>query len=99
MSIVWQRIKPPREFHGRISTDKNDAGYQSLVNLGGPSSNIRVILNGIECQGHCTMADSIEGIVVRYKLDNRGSPHVIGDELVTETVSGNVRILIEQSSA
>ncbi len=97
MNIFERRIKPRGgvEFHGRVSADKDDRGYQNLLNLGGPGPSIRIMLDGVE-QPHSVMADPIEGVVRRCKLNSRGEIYAIGDEVAEETLYGRVQVLINK---
>ncbi len=51
-----------------------------------------VTLNGNRVD-YCLMADEENGLICRYVLDKDGNPVVEGEELRTETVTGEVRII------
>ena len=57
--------------------------------------NAKVYLNGKK-QTQCIMADDEKGIIERYITDKSGNILSINFEARTETVSGEVRIEIEQ---
>ena len=57
--------------------------------------NAKVYLNGNQ-QTQCIMADDEKGIIQRYVTDKSGNVLSVGLEARTETVSGEVRIEIEQ---
>ena len=57
--------------------------------------NAKVYLNGKQ-QTQCIMADDEKGIIQRYITDKSGKVLSVGLEARTETVSGQVRIEIEQ---
>ncbi len=93
MNIFERRIKTQAgEFHGRVSCDPNDAGYQNYCNLGGRAT---VMLNGIE-DCNCVIADPIEGFVYRAKVEMGGRVVIYNDAVVMETVKGNVQILLSK---
>ena len=51
-----------------------------------------VLLNGLQVK-NCTEADEEEGFVVRFKLTKEGSLILLGAEIETETLYGNVQII------
>lgn len=51
-----------------------------------------VLLDGVQVK-NCTEADEEEGFVVRFKLTKEGSLILLGDEIETETLYGNVQII------
>lgn len=50
---------------------------------------VRVSLDGAQMQG-VVEAHVAEGWVKRLKLNDSGKPFILGDELVTETILGDV---------
>jgi hypothetical protein len=44
------------------------------------------------------MADSIEGIVIRHKMDDHGRPQIAGPEFVLETLKGHVQVFLPTKS-
>lgn len=80
----------------RISSDRNDPGYQAFAEARDHGKTVRVFLNGEEVQ-KCTVADEEAGFVKRRVLDADGKvqvdphdPEVIWEE----RVYGDVRIVI-----
>ena len=51
-----------------------------------------VMLDGVQVK-NCTEADEEEGFVVRFKLTKEGSLILLGSEIETETLYGNVQII------
>lgn len=51
-----------------------------------------VLLDGVQVK-NCTEADEEEGFVVRFKLTKEGSLILLGAEIETETLYGNVQII------
>ena len=51
-----------------------------------------VMLDGVQVK-NCTEADEEEGFVVRFKLTKEGSLILLGAEIETETLYGNVQII------
>ena len=66
--------------------DKYDMETRSLCNRS------VILLDGVEVK-YCTEADEDEGYVTRIKLSSDGHPYLSGDELETETITGNVQII------
>jgi hypothetical protein len=81
----------------RISSDRNDPGYQAFAEARDHGKTVRVYLNGEEAQ-KCTVADEEEGFVKRRVLNAKGNvqvdphdPEVIWEE----RVEGEVRVVID----
>lgn len=51
-----------------------------------------ILVDGVQVK-NCTEADEEEGFVVRFKLTKEGSLSLIGAEIETETLYGNVQII------
>ncbi|TCV66280.1 hypothetical protein [Neorhizobium sp. S3-V5DH] len=78
----------------RLSSDKDDAGYAAWCHLNGDGKVARVFLDGIP-QKDATMADDEIGEVRRCVRTAEGNLAVGHDEILMETVKGEVRIVIE----
>lgn len=79
----------------RASTSKDDPGYTTWVNAKRDGKEVRAYLNGYYERGAMT-ADENLGLIVRGVRDDDGYPVIdcSRDEIVMETLYGDVRIVI-----
>lgn len=78
----------------RISSLKNDPGYQAFVrNVMMGERDVRIFLDNVEQDGVVT-ADDAQGLIVREKRDENGRLVSRDDCVVTEDIYGDVRIEI-----
>lgn len=79
----------------RLSVEKDDDSYAEFRKLLSEGKRIRVYLNGEEISRRCYMADE-EGCVAKVAaLNDHGLIYADSDgEVVTETISGEVKIEI-----
>jgi hypothetical protein len=78
----------------RLSSDKDDAGYVAWCHLNGDGKIAKVYLDGVLQKG-ATMADDDRGEVRRVVRTDAGNIALSHDEILMETVSGHVDIIIE----
>lgn len=78
----------------RISRDPADSGYRAYCEAFGDGKKIRVFLNGVE-QRYVETADEREGFVLRAVTTDRGNLAHDGHDVLTETVHGDVLVMIE----
>lgn len=79
-----------------ISSNKDDVGYSNFIEARGSGKTVRIYLDGEEVE-KCTIADDVEGFVVRAVLDSDGQLQADPRETETvweERVEGDVRIVI-----
>lgn len=72
----------------RISVDKNDPGYAAYE----ADRNVIVLLDG-DPQRLVVTADEERGVIVRYKVDDRGRPVHDGDRMALDVKVGRVQVL------
>ena len=77
-----RRIRSQPTFHGRVSTNRADTGFQNYLNLTADNQKVHIFLDGVE--QHAVTADPDTGIVEIY----------YGAQLVT--LRGNVEIKLER---
>ncbi len=80
----------------RLSSDKDDAGYREWCILNGDGKIVTILLDGVE-QDDVAMADDVLGEVRRCVRTPAGRIAVDtnSDEVLMETVKGNVQIVIK----
>jgi hypothetical protein len=71
----------------RISADEHDPGYEAYCR----NRNVVVLLDG-DPQRFAVTADEEAGVLVRYRLDDRGRPVFDGERLVRDVVLGRVEV-------
>ena len=77
----------------RMSSDKNDAGYRAWCEANGDGMAVKVYLDGV-LQRDAVTADEAEGSVYRAARTPAGNFARSADEILHETVYGDVRIVI-----
>ena len=82
MSDPFYRAPARPSFHGRVSSDRGDNGFENYLDLAGAGYRIRIFLNGEEQLA--VTADSEAGIIEFYQ----------GDRIVT--LKGHVEIKLER---
>jgi hypothetical protein len=73
----------------RISVKEGDPGYCA------EAFKARVFFNDVEQKGTCITADEEQGLIVRFIKNEDGGLVVNNGEAMTETVTGKVRIILE----
>lgn len=81
------------EFHGRMSNDSSDRGYANWVPYQHEASRVKIYLNDV-LQKYVAVADTLEGLVKRAKLDEDGELYVVAGRVAEEVVTGKVRIVV-----
>lgn len=83
----------------RLSVVKGEAGYEAWRELQAEGRTAHVYLDGVE-QKFVYMADEEAGRLRRAVLDENGraKPNLTRDAILTETLSGAVRIELEAVS-
>jgi hypothetical protein len=71
----------------RISADENDPGYEAYA----MNPHVMVFLDG-NPQRAVVTADEEQGVLIRYRLDDRGNLVVEGDRLALEVKTGHVEV-------
>ena len=75
----------------RVSTDMEDIGFRAETDIENRGAILAIYLDGVK-QEYVVTADSDEGIIIRLKRYPDGAFVVSGDEIVRETLNGDVRI-------
>lgn len=78
----------------RMSCEPDDAGYVPWGMARGDGKIVKVWLDGVE-QKQCITADESVGMVKRVLLTPAGNVAVGNDEVLTEVVYGDVRIVAD----
>jgi hypothetical protein len=71
----------------RISADRHDPGYEAYCR----NRDVIVLLNG-DPQRLVVTADEGAGVIVRYRIDDRGRPFRDGERMAMEVVCGRVEV-------
>lgn len=77
----------------RLSALKDDPGYRAWCELCGDGKTVKVYLDGVE-QHDAVTADEADGMVYRAVRTPSGNLAIGRDEILYETVYGDVRIVI-----
>lgn len=81
----------------RLSVDSNDPGNMLYGMMGSLGRQVRVFLGGKEVRDVIT-ADDEEGFVLHFERDADGNVFAIGDEVATETLTGDVKIVLPEGA-
>lgn len=77
----------------RYSSDESDPGYAAFNALRKGGCMVTVYLDGVQ-QRFCCIADDVQGLVHRCKVDAAGDIQVKDDAILMETIHGKVTFAI-----